>query len=357
MPRAARHAAAALALAATIVLPSLAFAEELPDLPIDVDVPSSIEVGKGRPYLTVTAREAVRKLSVTVRRSGAPTRRFRLGKLAAGASRTFRWPERPGVYNYGVTVKATHGDWTTKRPFNFELAYLPPIKVVLARSKVDLSKRQLTFQLNHPAASAELVVHGEGGRTLANVERGYGGARPGRPLRIAWPAVKGTIARIEVTARSTAGVWAGLELVPWAVSIPHEEVVFETDRFDIRPSEAPKLDSAVELIQQALAEHGSDLQAGLYVGGFTDTVGSKSHNRELSRNRAREIARYLGKRLRGIPIHYRGYGEEALATRTPDETPAAANRRAVYILGTQPPELSKSIRWGSWVRLSRGDHW
>lgn len=332
-------------------LPVLCWAEEASiDLPIDVEVPSALVVGKGQPFLKMTARKTVKGVNVTITRKGW-RRQFRVPSLGAGRSKIFRWNERPGFYGYTVTVTAKRGQMMARQQLTFDLSYLPPITMSLSKSKVDLTRRHLTFQLNQPAKSAELEVKGPRGVVLARAEESYGGAAPGTPLPISWPVVNETITSIEITAHSTAGFWTGKVVTPWSVTIPHEDVAFETDRWKIRASEAPKIDQAIELIHKALREHGREFAVNLYVGGFTDTVGTKQHNRDLSQKRARAIAQYFARNKVPIPIFYRGFGEEALATNTPDNTDEPRNRRASYILSPQPPSLAKAVSWGGWQAL------
>lgn len=330
---------------------ALALAEEATgELPIDVEVPQSLVVGQGHPFIKLRARDDVRGVRVMIKRAGF-AKQYRIAALRQGQERTFQWRERPGFYNYTVTVQAKNAAGLSSQSFTWELDYLPPIKMSLSRDRVDLSKRQLTFKLNHPADRAELVVRGPDGIELTHSQESYDGARPGTPLTIGWDEVRDTITKIEVTGYDTAGYWTGMAVTPWSLSIPHEEVVFETDQADIRSSEEPKLDRAIELIHEALREHGSEFTVSLYVGGFTDTVGSVQHNRELSQKRARSIAEYFARNAVKIPIYYRGFGEEVLAVKTADEAAEARNRRAVYILSPQSPNLSKSVSWGSWRRL------
>jgi outer membrane protein OmpA-like peptidoglycan-associated protein len=132
--------------------------------------------------------------------------------------------------------------------------------------------------------------------------------------------------------------WSEVELVPWSVDIPHEDVVFASGSADIPPGETHKLDAAYDRILAAIREHGSDMSARLYVLGHTDTVGSAADNAALSQRRATSIARHF--RTRGgitLPIVARGFGETMLAVRTPDSTDEPRNRRAQYILAAQPP--------------------
>ena len=52
-----------------------------------------------------------------------------------------------------------------------------------------------------------------------------------------------------------------------------------------------------------------------------------------------------------IPVHYQGFGEDALAVQTPDETAEARNRRAVYVLAASAPAVQKALPRSAWRRL------
>ena len=143
--------------------------------------------------------------------------------------------------------------------------------------------------------------------------------------------------------------WAGFELLPFRIDIPHDDVEFETAKWDVRESEKPKLDDAYDKILEAIHEHGRDLKARLYVLGHTDTVGNPADNQRLSQRRARAIAEYC--RARGgisLPVMSRGFGESQLAVKTADSVDEPRNRRAQYILAAQAPAA------GSWAMVSAG---
>jgi outer membrane protein OmpA-like peptidoglycan-associated protein len=339
-----------MALASSLVT-TAASAEEDRDLPIEAEVPATVIVGEGRPYIELRALAPVQNIKVSISRAGAAAKRFGVAKLGEGGVKVFQWSERPGIYTYDITVEGKRGKRVTSTTFDTRLAYLEPIKMQMSRDQVDLAKRTAVFQMNHPAARATAVVKAPDGSVLARGEETYGDAAPGTPLEISWPEVDGEVGRIDIEAHSSAGYWVGMALLPWSVSIPHEEVEFETDRSEIRPSEEPKLDRAIELIHKALREHGNEMVVQLYVGGFTDTQGSTTHNRTLSDDRAKAIAQYFARNKVSLDIHYRGYGEEVLEVQTPDETDNPRNRRAVYILAAQPPAISKTVTWGAWKRL------
>lgn len=343
-------ARAAFVVILVALFPLALEAQEDNVLPVDVQVPETLVVGEAQPFVTVTASAPIRAVKVTVRRAGWQ-RQFSAPSLDAGQSRTFRWNERPGFYEYTVVVQAKNGAVTARQDFTMGLSYLPPIEMRLDKRHVSLAKRQLTLQLNQPAERVEVSIRDSRGAELTHATESYDGAAPGSPLVVRWDEVEEAIGLIQVNAYSTAGFWTGVEITPWSVTIPHEDVVFETDRWEVRASEAHKLDAAIVLIQQALQQHGNDMPVELYVGGFTDTVGSVAHNRELSQKRARAIAEYFAAHQVRVPIRFRGYGEEALAVSTPDETAEARNRRATYVLAPQPPSLSKTVGWGGWQTL------
>ena len=93
------------------------------------------------------------------------------------------------------------------------------------------------------------------------------------------------------------------------------------------------------------------LSMQLDIAGYTDTVGGAGDNMTLSTSRARAIAAWFPKAGLELPILYQGFGESVLAVQTPDNTPEARNRRAVYILGSAPPPTSEQRPRRNWKRL------
>jgi outer membrane protein OmpA-like peptidoglycan-associated protein len=136
-----------------------------------------------------------------------------------------------------------------------------------------------------------------------------------------------------------------MAIIPWSLSVPHEEVNFETDSDVIRPSEVPKLEASLLLIKDALAKHGDLGKITLFVVGHTDTVGTAEHNLTLSRKRARTIASWFRGRGAGLPIAYEGMGESALLVKTADQVDEPRNRRVDYILALEPPRLGGELAW------------
>lgn len=230
------------------------------------------------------------------------------------------------------------------------------LELAIAENDIDLVGRTIHFRLNRPADSAEVKVFDIGGKLLAEKVEVYEGSKAGDRLAIKWPDVGSDLEsfRIELKVNDIDEFWVTWDIVRVSGNIPHEEVVFETGKWEIRPKEAPKLDEAFERIVEALDKYkrlGLNIEFQLYVAGHTDTVGSISANRELSRNRARSIAKYLlskGLGKKKINIFVRGFGEEMLAVDTGDNVPEERNRRADYIVSNFPPAMPGP---GSWQRV------
>ena len=158
------------------------------------------------------------------------------------------------------------------------------------------------------------------------------------------------ILRLRVVADD--GRATNLELIPWSVTIDHEDVTFKTDSAVIEPGEEAKLEASLARIADVVQRSKKVMPVTLYVAGHTDTVGTAARNRTLSLDRARVIARYFRRKGLTIPISYAGFGEDVLKVKTAQETDAPANRRTDYVIGPtagrppfKGPYLKASARW------------
>jgi outer membrane protein OmpA-like peptidoglycan-associated protein len=104
-------------------------------------------------------------------------------------------------------------------------------------------------------------------------------------------------------------------------------------------------------LQDVLDKYGSVVPVKLYIAGCTDTVGDTAHNRDLSRRRARSIATWLRSNGYDMPIYYHGFGESLLAVRTGDGVDEGRNRRALYMVGANPPPAGSGIPSVQWTEL------
>lgn len=272
---------------------------------------------------------------------------------------------KSGVPDKTVPVEKDHSS-TSDKPVASEPQEAPPkpmiscepppgakapsqkLAMTIDRAQVNLDDHRLEVKLNQPACKVELKVVGESGRTIADTAKGFSGAAPGTTLAISWvPSQVEPILKIEVWGYDTAGRYTGMQIVPWNVSIDHEEVNFETDSDAIRDSEVPKLQASLDKIKEILNKHKDLPNVALYIKGHTDSVGSPEHNLTLSRKRARSIASWFRSKGLKLPVSFEGFGEHALLVKTADEVAEARNRRTEYVLALEPPRLpSGSVTFG-----------
>jgi outer membrane protein OmpA-like peptidoglycan-associated protein len=229
------------------------------------------------------------------------------------------------------------------------------LKVMVDKTKVDLKAHRLEVKMSRPAGKVKIIVYDESNAVLADEEQDFSGRAGGTPLIVTWnPSSDAAVGKIELRAHDAQGNWVGVEIAPWFVNIPHDDVNFKTDSAEIDGPEVPKVEAAFAKIEEALAKDNASgrMHAGitLYIAGHTDTVGNPTHNFKLSQDRARSIAAWFRKRGVKIPISYEGFGETSLAVKTADNIDEVKNRRADYVLSDGPPTLSNTFK-PSWKRI------
>ncbi len=305
-----------------------------------------------RPSITLSPVTAIRQLRLTLRPSKGKRRVFKAGRMEGGVEREFAWKQKAGRVRYQATVSAAdEGGVEATLQFEFEVVVGKGLTLRVDKSLEDIERSQVSFTANAPIAKVELTITAPGGEVVRQRTIDYGPAPAGSRVAVDWPPYDGKILKIQLKAYDPDGFWRGVELSPFWVDIPHEEVEFENGKWAIRPAEAPKLDRTLERIDEEVARYGKELVLRLYVAGYTDTVGSASDNQALSNKRAHSIARYFRRRGLRIQIYHQGFGESALYVQTPDNTPEPKNRRALYVLGNAPPMRSAAIPHARWKLL------
>ena len=229
------------------------------------------------------------------------------------------------------------------------------LKLIMNKESVDLVARTITFKLNNAAEMTELKIFNPDGDLVEEKIEMHDGAPAGTEIKITWPELIDDPDNfvIELKMHDVDEFWVSQSICRFNGAVPHEEVVFESGKWELRPKEAPKLAKVIPDIIEMLERYKacSKNDRALYVAGFTDTVGSRADNRELSRKRARAIAQYFlnnGLKQRKIPVYVRGFGEEVLAVETGDSVDEERNRRADYIISNFHPQMSGP---GSWVKI------
>lgn len=336
-----------LGLLSVLLLASVAWADA-----VEVSVNNRTMMGKGLPSVQVHILEPIAGFRLKLTRDDGKVVDVK-GGGKPGVTRIIDLPQGEGVVTWKgeLTINLPRGD-TAAMPLEFETQLVGTLKFIFDKEKdVDLPGRKVSFKLNQPADKAELRVLMDTGSYAFDGDVPFESAPAGTPLTVTWPEAKGNVMKIFIRAHATSGLFDGVELTPWQVDIPHEEVNFDSGKWDVRAEEQPKLDQSYKLISEAVSKFGSLATLRLYVLGFTDTVGGTQYNRGLSLNRARSIAQYFRKKGLRIAIYVEGFGEEALAVGTPDETDEAKNRRAQYLITIDEPELKVVPFAPHWQRL------
>jgi hypothetical protein len=226
------------------------------------------------------------------------------------------------------------------------------LQLSVDRSKVDLKGHRLEVTASREVSKVTYKVLGESGTVLARDEVRFAGRPAGSVLVVTWtPSSDETVARIELVAHDTQGYWAGIALIPWSVSVPHQEVLFRTGSAQIDDPEKPKLEASFTKLQEILAKHHEIGTITVFIAGHTDTVGRADANLKLSQRRAQAIASWFRQRGLKNPIAYEGFGESALLVKTPDETNEPRNRRVDYILSLAEPVIQAVGFRATWKRV------
>jgi outer membrane protein OmpA-like peptidoglycan-associated protein len=325
----------------------------LPAWSFDVRVRSTtLMEGRDKPAMVIVPDVAVREMALSLDRTDGGHVRRSGGPYRAGEEVIYEWDQPQGSQSYSgtLTVVYSDGEQGVMEP-SFTIVVLAPLQVQVPREDVDLDARSLMVTMSRPAGQVHISVMADTGAVIDEGFAPFSGEAPGTPLTVTWTQKDETVIRIDIQGYDEHGFWAGVELSPWWVEIPHEEVVFDTGSAQIRGDQEPKLVHSYELIDEAVQTYGHLVKVNLYVVGYTDTQGSPSSNMTLSDSRARSIARWLKRRGFAGDVFYQGLGEEVLAVPTPDDFDEERNRRAVYILAAEMPPVSPGIPTQDWKPL------
>lgn len=318
----------------------------------DYQVNAKVQTDQGAPLLILKAREFIKSGSVTFERADGKKNTVTLGKMKPGNEKRIPFaPHDKGAYKWKITVTGeSQFDQTMNQKFETETAWIDPIKLAVDPEQVQVGEGKLILRTNVPLDKVDVEVFDKKGDKLVEKTQTIGGQSG--EVTITWAPASPDVGAIRLRAHDVAGFWSAVLLEPFWVDIPHREVVFHFGKATWDDTETPKLDETLAAVREAMRAHErKGLQMQLYIAGYTDTVGGTGDNQKLSTARARAIATWFRKSGLKIPILYQGFGESVLAVQTPDNTPEARNRRAVYILGNAPPPASAQVPRRAWRRL------
>ncbi|MBI5548502.1 MAG: OmpA family protein [Deltaproteobacteria bacterium] len=314
-------------------------------------VPKVFAGGKEKPTLTLHTVEDANDVVVKLKREDGKTVQFRTGPIAGGTFKKFPLDVPAGrEYRFSGSIERRYGKAIESLDVSFVAEVVVPAKISVDKDKVDLAAHKLVLTSSRRTSKVEVEVKGDQGEDLGQSSVAFDAAAPGTPLTVQWKQGEGNVMRISLRVWDTDNFYEGIELFPWHIYIPHEEVNFATGSFSIEKGEESKLDSSLGEVQEAVEKYGKFAEIKLFIAGHTDTVGPTDSNRSLSLNRARSISEWFRRHGLRVPILYEGFGEDALKVATADETEEVRNRRAEYIVAIEPPVVSQ-VRAASWKQL------
>lgn len=302
--------------------------------PVSFELHGDVQVGQ-KPQLQVRAVENVTDLKLDLDRDDGKHFTLKQASLAKGKAVVLAIGDgAAGKMSYKGTLsaKAAGGPWT--EDMKFDTIVRAPLKIAYDADHLDLDTRALHFKPSRTGVTgAEITVIGEDGTELAKNTATYDG-KSDDWLLITWKQAANTrVMMLKLHVTTSDGAGTNVELIPWSVTIDHEDVNFKTDSSKIEDTETAKLDASLTKIRDVMKASEKYMKMKLYVAGHTDTVGPPAKNRTLSLARAQSIAAYFKKKGLTIPIAFAGFGEDVLKVKTADNTDEAANRRADYVLG------------------------
>jgi enamine deaminase RidA (YjgF/YER057c/UK114 family) len=246
-----------------------------------------------------------------------------------------------------LSLRAEDGS-TGEMPLTLEVAILPPLALSVKAEELDLDSRSLWLEASRPLSHVTLEAIGERGTVIGDASTALDGMLR---TEIRWTQRDGEVLQLRLVGTDAANTRGELVLSPWSYAIPHEDVVFASGEHAITAKEEPKLEQAWSELETVRKRYGDIVEMQLFVAGYTDTVGASSGNQALSERRAQAIARWFRNRGFSGTIWFQGFGEDALAVATADNTAEAANRRALYVVAAERPPLSTELPRTAWKRL------
>ncbi len=313
----------------------------------DLDLGYTPNPGPGeKPALFVTPSRDVNEI-IVVCDSGGQRYDWNHKGVAGGTALRFEMSRAATSADCEIFVRFADG-MVEEQVVPIEWSFGGALSVDLSRASADLEEHTLTVQVTAPVTSATVIAYGAHKVQLDSQTFPIDGG-PGS-VTIPWVGDPGEVVLLDVKVENDSA-WAGFTFSPWFLEIPHDDVLFETNSAVIDPDQEHKLKDVLAQLEEVIEKYGEVVPVKLYIGGCTDTVGSGGSNRDLSRRRAKTLAIWLRSHGYDRPIYYYGFGESWLARSTGDEVDEQANRRAVYMVGANPPPPSAGVPQVAWIQL------
>lgn len=300
------------------------------------------------PAFLVTPLRPVANLYVSCE-VGGKTPEWTKANLPANKQVRFEFARDAKVTHADCFVRGSFADGNvTETSVPIDWQYKGQLSVDLSKASADVAAKTVTVHTTAPVTEAEIVAYGAHKAVLDKSVVPVSGG-PGA-VTVPFVGNPAEVVLLDVTLRNETA-WSGFTYSPWFLDIPHEDVLFPTDSADIPPSEVWKLEATLTQLRDVLEKYGAIVPVKLYIAGCTDTVGDSAHNRDLSLRRAQSIAKWLRAHGYDKPIFYWGFGEGLLAVQTGDNVDMQVNRRALYMVGANPPPAGSGVPSVGWKAL------
>lgn len=327
--------------AGSLLAPAAAYAE---DAPFSFEM--STQLVEGDPVeIHFDAAQSLLAIEVEVERKKGGPLKFSRNNVAAGERVTFQWDHGGGTQTYNLSVRVTPANGGD--PFvgstSFDVSMVSPMGVQIDFKNTNLESGTLALVASRAPSRIEGIAYADGKRAIDQFEADFDGKK--KNIAVSWTPDGSRVVFIDLKVYDDAGTWSEVQV--FRLDIAGAQVVFDTNKADIRDDQVDKLETTLAAINKELSTYDS-VSLELYVAGYTDTVGSADKNRDLSERRARSIAYWFRKNGLKIPIYYQGFGEDVLAVPTGDNVDNEANRRIIYTLSNTTPGISDEMPRDAW---------
>lgn len=327
-------------------LSSLVFAQDI----VSLSIVEHGQINATPPALILKINQPIDSLKATVS-CGGTTQSVGPKSVSRGDIK-IELPTKKGTHKCSGKLSIEMDDGTAgDMPLNFSVTMHGELTLTVDRSQVDLENKKLVAKLSRPAAEYSIAIidppSSEVGSGFLRVPQNNNLS----PQTITWTDSEDEVSLIRVTGKDIYGFYTQTDLLPWSYDIPHEDVIFDSNKFNIKSDEEYKLTDVKGEIQKIVDKYAEIATVNLYIAGYTDTVGSSTSNLSLSTERAKSIALWFKASGFEGNIYYQGFGESVLAVPTADGVDQAENRRALYLVAADTPAVSADLPKRNWKKL------
>jgi len=145
------------------------------------------------------------------------------------------------------------------------------LRLEIKESDIDLAARTLHFRLSGGAVQrVDYELFSPDGAKLHAGGESYPEAAPGQPLAVRWPDLgkKAENFRMELKFTAANGSWVTFQIIRFYVEVPHEEVEFDSGKWEIDPDQHAKLEKPLVLLKEAAGKYSALMNVLIHRGSY-----------------------------------------------------------------------------------------